>query len=282
MSGLLGVTGATGYVGGRVTRLLDDHGVSQRLLVRDPDSPRLPALTRPVPVARVDYAEASAEPLRGVDVLFMVSAHESRDRARDQVRFVEAAAQAGVRHVVYTSFVSAAPDAVFTLARDHHATEEAIKASGMGWTLLRDSFYLDFLEHMIGDDGVIRGPAGDGRCAFVARDDVARVAAVVLREPGAHDGVTYDLTGPRGLTMAEVAEVLGRHQGRGVRFHDETVEEAYASRGVFDAPSWQVDAWVSTYTAIASGVMAEPSDAVEHVTGAPPLGLAEVLRGTAR
>ena len=275
---LIGVTGATGHVGGLVARHLDEAGRAQRLLVRDPSrAPRLASVTS---VERVDYGDGTLceAALRGVDVLLMVSGAESRTRVAEHAAFVDAASRAGVRHVVYTSFAAAAPDATFTLGRDHHATEELLRASGMTWTFLRDAFYLDVLEDFVGPDGVLRGPADDGRCAFVARADVARVAATVLLDPDAHAGRTYELTGPQGLTLTEVAATLGAVRGRDVTFHDETVEEAYASRASYGAEPWQVDAWVSTYTAIASGVMAEPTDAVRQVTGRAPLTLEDVLR----
>ena len=83
------------------------------------------------------------------------------------------AVAAGVAHLVYTSFYGAAPDATFTLARDHWATEEHIRASGLAFTFLRDNLYADFLPLMADEHGVIRGPAGDGRVAAVAIDDVA-------------------------------------------------------------------------------------------------------------
>jgi NAD(P)H dehydrogenase (quinone) len=118
---------------------------------------------------------------------------------------------------------------------------------------------------------VIRGPAGDGRCAVVAKEDVARAAVAVLADPSAHAGATYDLTGPEALSLTDVARIISEVRGREVRFHDETIEEAYASRAVYGAPDWEVDAWVSTYTAIASGGMAAVSDAVERLTGRPPL-----------
>lgn len=275
----LAVTGATGVVGGRVAELLAEAGVAQRLLVRDPDrAPHLPGASVVVITSYGD-GEAARHALRGVDTLFMVSGTESPDRVDQHRTFVDAAVRADVGHVVYTSFVSAAPDAVFTFARDHHATEEHIKASGLGWTFLRDNFYLDFMPGFVGDDGVIRGPAADGRCAMVARADVARTAAAVLRDPDAHRGRTYEITGPQALTMTEVAEILSAAEGRPITFHNETVEEAYESRRKYPAADWEYDAWVSTYTAIAAGQMAKVSGDVETVTGTPPMSLAEFLAG---
>lgn len=277
----LAVTGATGVLGGAVARALAADGVAQRLLARTPaKAPQLPGST----VHPFSYSDrpASIEALTGVETLFMVSASESADRLDQHRTFVDAAAAAGVRHIVYTSFIAAAPDAVFTLARDHGATEEHVRVSGMAWTFLRDSFYIDFMEALVGEDGVIRGPGGDGRVAIVSRADVARTAVAVLRDPSAHAERTYDLTGPEALSFAEVAATIARVRGREVSFHDESLEEAYASRAVYGAPDWQVDAWVSTYTAVASGAMAAVSDAVESVTGVAPQSLAAYLASTAR
>jgi uncharacterized protein YbjT (DUF2867 family) len=180
---------------------------------------------------------------------------------------------------VYVSFLGAAPDATFTLARDHWATEEHVRARGLPATFLRDSLYADFFPFLTGEDGVIRGPAGDGRVAAVAQDDVADAAVTVLRDPAAHAGATYDLTGPVALTLTEVAETISAVTGRPVSYQPETVPEAYASRAGYGAPDWQVDAWVSTYTAIAAGEMATVSPAVAELTGHPARTLAEVLRG---
>jgi NAD(P)H dehydrogenase (quinone) len=194
--------------------------------------------------------------------------------------FVGAAAAAGVGHLVYTSFVGAAPDAVFTLGRDHWATEEHIRASGLPFTFLRDSLYADFLPMMAGEDGVIRGPAGDGRAALVAQDDIASAAAAVLRSYPEHAGRTYDMTGPEAITLTEAAATVTEVTGRPTRFENEALDEAYASRAVYGAPDWQVEAWVSTYTSIASGELSAVSNDVARLTGHQPTSLRELLGRT--
>lgn len=271
----IAVTGATGLLGGRVARLVAD--LHPRLVVRDPS--RAPDLAGAAVVqTSYDDHEASVSALRGVDVLLMVSGSESQTRRDEHRTFIRAAADAGVGHIVYTSFAGAAPDAAFTLGRDHFDAEQAIRGTGMAHTFLRDNFYLDVLPWFADEQGVIRGPAGDGRVAAVARDDVADVAATVLRDPGAHAGATYDLTGPEALTLAEVAARISAATGRPVRFEDETVEEAYASRrAAYGAEDWQLDAWVSTYTAIRDGEVATVSDDVRRVTGHAPRSLEDVL-----
>lgn len=274
------ITGATGEVGGRVARALADDGIAPRLLVRDASrAPRLPgAETRVAEYADHDAAVAA---LRGTDVLFMVSAGESADRVERHRCFIDAAARANVEHVVYTSFAAASDDSTFTLGRDHWATEEILRESGLAFTLLRDNFYLDMFELFAGDDRVIRGPAGDGRVSAVARADVARVAVTVLRDPTAHRNVTYTLTGPQSLTLEQIAATLTEVRAEPYRYEAETLAEAHASRAVYGAPDWQVQAWISTYTAIASGVLAPVTDDVERVTGTAPTSLEQLLRTSA-
>ena len=279
MSGadLIAVTGVTGGLGGRVARRLAEGGVGQRLVVRDPG--RAPELAgAEVAVASYDDPDRLRRAFQGARTLVMVSASEDPDRLRLHANVVDMAADAGVERVVYTSFFGAAPDCTFTFGRDHWHTEGLIRASGLRHTFLRDNLYLDFLPLMVGADGVIRGPAADGRVAAVTRDDIADVAVAALLEGDRHAGRTYDLTGPEALTMAEVAEQLSAVAGRSVTYHAETLEEAYASRAHYGAPDWEVAGWVTTYAAIANGDLQEVSGDVAAVAGHPPMGLTEFLR----
>jgi uncharacterized protein YbjT (DUF2867 family) len=274
---MIAITGATGHIGGRVARALAAEGLPLRLVVRD--LTRAPDLAG-TDVRRAEYRDGDAvrRALDGADVVLMVSAAEAVDRLAEHRTFVEAAADVGIAHLVYTSFLAAGPAATFTLVRDHWATEVHIRASGLPFTFLRDNLYADFVPRMIGPDGVLRGPAGQGRVSAVAQADVAAVAARVLTQPEPHRGQTYDLTGPQALTLDEVAQIVREQTGRAVRYEPETVEAAYASRAAFGAPPWQVAAWVSTYTAIASGELASISDAVPRLTGRPATPLAAVIR----
>ena len=271
----IAITGVTGKIGGAVATELQDLAPRLRLLVRNPS--RAPRLEGQLAVADYSDAAASREALAGVNVLFMVSAGESPERVQQHEVFVDAAAAAGVKHIVYTSFLGAKPDATFTLTRDHWYTEQHIRESGIAWTFLRDSFYLDFFPEVVDENGVIRGPAGNGRVGAVSREDVARSATAVLRNPAPHAGCAYDMTGPQALSLNDIARIIGEVWGKQVTYQDESLEEAYASRAHYGAPGWEVDAWVSTYTAIASGELDVISDSVQSLTGRPPLSLAELL-----
>jgi NAD(P)H dehydrogenase (quinone) len=273
--GLIGVTGATGGIGGRVAARLAERGLAQRLIVRD--ASRAPALDAEVASAEYRDGAAMRAALEDVDTLLLVSGSESRDRVREHFSAVDAAAAAGVGRIVYLSFMGAAPDAVFTFARDHAATEERIRAAGTDFTFLRSCMYADYVPVFAGADGVIRGPAGQGRAAFVARDDIGDVVAAVVDEDG-HSGKTYDMTGPEALSLADAAARLSAAAGREVVYVEETLEEARESRRPSGRPDWEIEGWVTSYAAIADGALEPVSDTVERVTGRPPRSLSDFLR----
>ena len=284
MAAPVAVTGATGIVGGGVARGLADAGIPTRLIVRSARrAPRLPGAD--VAVASYGDRAASRAALAGIETVFMVSAAEHPDRRAQHLDFVAAMAASGVRRVVYTSFFGASPDATFLLARDHWYTEQRIRDSGMAFTFLRDNLYADLLPTWGDVAGVLRGPAGTGRVAAVARADVVDVAIAVLTSvdpdvagDGRHDGEIYELTGPDSLTLDEVAAAVTLATGRAFRYQPETLAQAYASRAASGAPAWEIDGWVSTYTAIAAGELGRVTDDVRRIAGHPPLSLPQLFR----
>lgn len=269
------VTGATGALGSAVATALGQ--AVDRLVVRSRS--RVPAALAGVEVREAAYGDhaASLAAFEGVDVLLLVSGAESATRREEHRDVVAAAAEAGVGHVVYTSFEAAATDAEFTLGRDHADTEEAIRASGVAWTFLRDNFYLEAFPDFADEHGVVRGPAGEGRVAAVSRSDVADVAVAVLRDPTSYEGATLRLTGPEAFSVAEAAQRMSAVLGTPFSYVEESVDEAYASRRALSDQQWELDAWVSTYTAFASGALAEVTGDVERVAGHPARTLEEAL-----
>ena len=275
---MIGVTGATGAVGGRVAQRLAAGGTAQRLIVRDPARAPAPAGAPCEVVAVGGYADA--EGLRrafdGISTLFLASARESADRVQQHRTAVDAATAAGVERIVYLSFIGAAPDATFTFARHHHATEQHIRASGLQFTFSRQNLYMDFLPRLAGEDGVIRGPAGSGRAAPVLRDDVGDALVTMLTD-GAHAGRIYELTGPEAMTLRDLAALLTELGDRPISYVDETLEQAQASRAGYGAPAWEVEGWISTYTAIAAGELDVVTDHVARLAGHEPVSVREFL-----
>lgn len=283
--GLIAVTGASGRLGARLALRLAAEGARQRLVVRD--AARAPRIDdgRPLPESEVVVADGYADHVGmraafdGAQTVFLVSARESSDRVAEHTAAIDAAVAADVERLVYVSFVGAAPDATFTFARDHFHTEEHLRRTGMRWTILRDNLYHQALASFVGPDGVIRGPAGDGRVASVAHDDVADVATAVLldEDPTRHDGVVYDVTGPEAATLTEVAARLTLATGRQITYEAESVRQAYASRAHLGASAVELAGWVSSYEAIAAGELAHVSHDVERLVGRPARSLDQWL-----
>lgn len=275
--GLIGITGVSGGVGGRVAARLAKLGVRQRLISRQGSkAPQLPGSH----VARLtDYGDAESVKAAadGVHTLFLISGREHPDRLRQHLTAIDAAVAAGVERIVYTSFLGAAPDSTFTFGRQHHATEQHIKSKGVAYTFLRDSLYLDFIPWLAGKEGTIKGPGGSGQVAPVARDDVADAAVAVLRGAGGHDGQTYDLTGPTSISFQEVAEELSLVSGRKVVYVDESPEEAWESRRPTGKEDWEIEGWISSYLAIAKSELDVVSDAVVRLTGHAATSLPDYL-----
>jgi NAD(P)H dehydrogenase (quinone) len=278
-SGIIAVTGATGALGGKVAARLAKSGVRQRLIIRDlnraPEYPDCEAA-----MASYEDGPAFGRAARGARTLLLVSATESPERVAAHFTAVDAAVEAGVEHIVYVSFLNASHDATFTHARDHFHTERYIRATGVRWTFLRPSLYLDMVPHFVGEDGAIHGPAGNGRVAWVARDDIADCAAAVLTESasGRHDGRSYDLTGPEAMTLGETVSRLSTLTGRMVAYVPETWAEALESRRALGVAEWQAVGWASSYAAIAAGELATVSGAVDRLAGHPPQSLEGFLR----
>jgi NAD(P)H dehydrogenase (quinone) len=305
---VIAMTGAGGEIGRRVASRLAGLGAVQRLIVRHAAS--APMLPGAEVVEASSYGDASAmrRALAGVQTLLLISARDRfgvahisaknhtapapYDRVEQHRVAVEAAVAAGVHRVVYLSVIHAAPDATFILAHDHYHTEEHIRASGMRFTFLRTGLYADNVPHSVSADGVIRVPAGDGRVAWVTRDDVAHVAAAVLTSPG-HEEPIYDVTGPEAMTMAETAATLSIFAGREIVYQAQTLEDARTTRTTsrlekFDADrrmwtgqglsDYEADVFITHFLQIAEGDLAQVSDTVPKLTGRPAQSLAEYLR----
>lgn len=263
------VTGATGNIGGRVAALLAARGLSVRRLARDPS--RLPELARSEAVAG-DYGDRAAldVAMRGIDTVFLASAGAAPfARARLHGTVIDAAAAAGVRRLVYLSFQGASATSPFPYSADHLLSEAHLRQSGLAFTIMRDSFYLDLLPELADADGVIRSPGGADAVAWVSREDVARTVAAVVAESG-HENRTYDVTGPESFSLAEACARLAALTGAGPTYRTETVEEGRAWRAARGAAAWEVDVWLGSYLAMGSGELAAVSDTVRLITGTPP------------
>jgi len=218
------VTGATGNVGRPLVAGLLADGARVRALTRD-----LAAADFPPGVAVVggDYAAPGilAEAVRGADAVF-VNIGALREHAGE---LITAARGTGVSKIVMLSSIAVRDegDQVLSLGRQHKAVEDAIKAAGVDWTILRcGGFATNTLTWAAGvrAEGMVRFPYGEAALALIAEQDIAAAAVRVLLDSG-RTGQTYVLTGAESLTQIRQAEAIGKAIGRPVRFEELSPEQ---------------------------------------------------------
>lgn len=214
MSGTILVTGATGNVGAEVVRLLLERGERVRGAVLAGDT-RLHAGAEPAVFDFEDPTTFGAA-LVGVDRVFLMRPPHMSDASAFEP-FLAAMRERGVRQVVFLSLVGVERNPVVP----HHAIEKRLKASGLGWTMIRPSFFMQNLSttHLadIRDHGEIVVPAGGGRTSFIDVRDIAEAAVVALTGTG-HLGKAYAITGSEALTYDDCATIIAEESGRPVRY----------------------------------------------------------------
>lgn len=262
------VLGATGTTGGEVARQLIAAGHRPRLLVRSPD--RAAAFAADAELARgdLDDPDSLRAAMRGVDHVYLVSAGEGLVPLEANV--VDAAVASGVDHVVKLSVIGADQPTI-TFARWHAESERHLRASGLGWTMLRPgNFMANALAwaDSVRSEGAFYQPTGTGRWAAIDPADIGAVAVRALTEPG-HAGEAYTLTGPESMDAAGYAEVLARVLGRPVRFVDVPPEAARATVAASGMPATYLDAYMDLLAAMKAGAVDGVTDTVPRLLGRP-------------
>ncbi|WTO43619.1 SDR family oxidoreductase [Streptomyces chartreusis] len=219
------VTGATGTIGSEVVRQLAARGEKVRALTRDPAAARMPSGVEAVPGHPGDRASVEGA-MAGVAAAFLVGVFGPDDAEQDR-GLVEAARAAGVRRIVKLSSIGTGDPRLAGFGRWHLPGEEAVRGSGLKWTVLRPSSFAS--NTLAWADAVREGtpapnPMGEGQQGVVDPRDVAEVAVRTLLEPG-HSGHTYTLTGPETVSASGQAAVLGEILGRPVTVLSPTVDQ---------------------------------------------------------
>ncbi len=279
------VFGATGELGSRIVRSLLEQGLPAKDLVACGRNPgRLQAVGGPgIERRRVEYDAPGtiAAGLAGTQVLMLVpSMANVEPRIAQHASVMAAAAEAGVRRVVLTSFGAGRIDSEFHMAPFYLYAEAKLRLSGMQWTVLRNGIYLDPLADWapaLAEMGRLPYPVQRGRVAYVSRDDLARASAAACLDD-THAGRAYDLTGPEALSMPGLASALSEATGRAIRF--DCVEESEFA-GICRAdgvPEWDIAVLASMYRAVDNGEFERVSDDIRILTGKPPEAPAAYLR----
>ena len=247
-----------------------------RLLVRSPDrAPRIAGAQ----VQAADYRDPQAleKGLGKGDRVFMVSLWIGGDTRLDlHHSFIDAAAKADVAQLIYLSFVNAGPNAVFSHAREHGATEEMLRASGVPWTAIRNSMYADDIPGWFDPDGVAREPGDEARMSFSYRPELADVIAVTLTGP-IHGGKIYNITTPDSVSMRELAEIAGKVTGEAYSYEPISDAEWIKRWKAQGRPEWALEAGQTSYEALRAGEFDVVSDDYERVTGRKAATVAQII-----
>jgi NAD(P)H dehydrogenase (quinone) len=276
------VTGAGGQLGRRVVELLLESSAGRVIATTRNPAKLAPLASRGVEVRQADFddADSLAAAFAGADRLLLVSTDvldRPGVRLAQHRAAVNAAVAAGVKHVVYTSAPAPQPVPGGSLIDDHFWTEQALAASGLDWTILRDSLYADLLlmslPHAVQTGQLFAATAGAGR-SYVTREDCARVA--VLASPPSGRRI-LDVTGPAAVTQDEVAALAGELSGRKIRHVDLSPDDLRQGLTAAGLPPFLAEALVAFDVAAAQGYHATVTPTVQDLTGRAPMSVREFL-----
>ena len=282
------VVGSTGNIGSELLRQLaaakSPTSEPVRALVRSPE--KAGDLPAGFELVKGDLGDpATFEPaLEGVDAIF-VCLNPSPDLVLLHKNLFTLAKRHKVKHIVKVSVLGAAADSPVQIARWHHEADEALKASGIAWTILQPTFFMQNLAGfapLIAAQGIIPVPTGNGKAAVLDLRDIASVAVKILAKREQHAGKTYVLTGAYALSFADMAREIWSVLGQRCEHKDVTPAEAEQGMKAMGIPDFFVADMLTLYAGMKAGWMADVSDHVSLVGQRSPRSFGEFVRDNAQ
>ena len=277
------LTGATGKTGGETARQLAAAGIPFKALVRNPDkAAALKELGAELVVGDIGDVDVLREAFKGVDKALLVLPNDEAQLKLEK-RFTDEAVKAGVGHLVYLSSIESVPESTNPITQNHVAAENYIRESGLTYTLIRPTFFMQIFEGSapkIKATGKITMPAGKGTVACTDLRDVAAVIVKVFTEPG-HDNKSYDLTGPDLMTMSEIAATFTKVLGKKIDYVDQPIDDFRVVLRSVGLSDWRVNAVCQEFIAIGNGAIDHTTTRMQELLGRPPTSLEQFIRDKA-
>ncbi len=279
------VTGATGGLGHQVidSLLTTTPAADIAALVRDVNK-ATDLRERGVDVRPADYLDYSAlvQAFQGIDKVLLVSAVAFTDRVLQHRNVIDAAREAGVKHLFCTSIQRSSNFVLTEVTESDLATEAYLKASGLVYTILKNGYYWEGLAYLIGSEvphTEIRFPAGEGKIAFVRRSELAAATAALLTSEG-HENQEYTLCGSEAYSFHDIARELSALAGRSITYQD-IASEAYKEQKIAAGyPEIVANFFAQWGAATRHGMLAGTDPTVERWLGRKPASLREYLKTT--
>ena len=284
---MIAITGATGHLGLATIQALAAKIAPSEIVavVRDPQK-AADTLPQGLTVRQGDYENPAAllAAFQGVEKVLLISTSELEYdvRMRQHQHVIDAAKQAGVRHVVYTSVVNPSPNSAFGASPGHFATEEYLRASGLTYTILRNTLYLDIVPMLVGEgtlpSGQLYSSAGDGRVSYGLRAEMGEALANVLAGKG-HENQVYDIAPGPAYSFQDLAATLSEVSGRPVAYVPVAGEDIAAGMRQHQVPEPFINLLLGMNQAMKDGEFATPSGTFEQLLGRKPTDLKTYLAG---
>ncbi|WPQ62045.1 SDR family oxidoreductase [Chitinophaga sancti] len=287
------VTGSTGSLGSKVINLLKEKTEVENLTVlvreRDDKNEFAKQYTKEgIEVKIGNYAdlESLENAFKGIDVLYFVSGADENQRAILHKNVVDAAKKVDVKHIVYTSSVwndESAASPLANLVDSHLQTENAIKASGMNYTILKHNLYAEVIAMLIGDKSqllktkTIYLPTANGSASFAPKQDLAEAAAIILLSPSAYTNKVLELSGSERTTFSEIAEIFSKIVEEPIQYVSPEITEFKTTMNKFGLPNHIIEILCKFSIAIANGEFDRQSNDLETVLGRKTTPLSEYL-----
>lgn len=279
------VTGATGGLGrDTIDALLQTTPATEIAALARDVTKAADLAAQGVDVRAGDYFDypALVRAFQGIDTVLLVSTVIFTDRISQHTNVINAAKEAGVKHLFYTSMQRDTDYVMPEVTASDLATEAHLKASGLGYTILRNGYYFDALPFVLGAQ--VPGtelvyPAGAGQVAFVTRADLAAATAALLTSTG-HDQQEYTLNGGVAYSFNDIAQAFAELAGRPIGYAGNEPERYVAQQLAAGYPAPVARFLAEWAPAIADGLFAKPDNTMKRLLGRQPTSLQEFLKTT--
>ena len=283
---MFAITGATGQLGQATIQALLRKVAPPQIVavVRDPQK-ATELRAQGIHIRQGDYNDAASlvAAFQGVATVLLISTSELEYTLRVQQHrhAIDAAKQARVQRVIYTSAVNPSRTSKFAASPGHFATEEYLRASGLAYTVFRNALYLNLVPMLVGEEAVSSGliyfAAGEGKVSYALREDIAQALANALTTED-HENKVYDIAAGPAYTMQDVASALSEVTGQPVRYVAISDEDMAAGMRQHQVPESVIDLMSGTAGAMRDNEFNAPSSALEQLLGHAPTDLKTYLQ----